>query len=67
MVFSVVKLGQRLAFSLDFGFRQHDVKIHELTESEMTECFLGLIFFCMLFNVNKIAIINVRSANECLF
>lgn len=59
------EVGQRLAFSMDFGYRRHDMKIYQLTESEMTAIFLGLIPFACS-HVNDIAFISVKSANECL-
>lgn len=58
-------VGQRLTFSMNFSYRQHDMKMYQLTESEMTARFLGPIpFVCS--SVNKIAIISVKTANECL-
>lgn len=47
------------------GCRRRTVKIDQLTESEMTGGFRGLISFACS-NVNRIGLISVRSANECL-
>lgn len=57
--------GSKIGLSMDFGYRRHNIKIDQLTDSEMTASFLGLISFACR-NVSRMAVISVRSANECL-
>ena len=65
-MFSLVEIGQRLAFSVVCGQERHSIKIFQLTESEMTASFLGGRFPFAFSDVNRTAVISVRSANECL-
>lgn len=65
-MFSLVDIGQRLAFSMVCGQRRHSIKIFQLTESEMTASFLGGRFPFAFSDVDRMAVISVRSANECL-
>lgn len=48
-----------------FWLEATNIKVYQLTGSEMTACFLGRISFAC-FNVNRMAIISVRSTNERL-
>lgn len=65
-MFSLVEIGQRLAFSVVCGQERHSIKIFQLTESEMTASFLGGRFPFAFSDVNRTAVISLRSANECL-
>lgn len=46
-----------------FWLQAANIKVYQLTVSEMTACLLGHISFAC-FNVNRMAIIGVRSTNE---
>lgn len=61
---SSVTGGQILAFSDDSDYRQHNIKVCQLTELAMTAPFLGLYFPLHALNVSRIAVIGVRSAKE---